>query len=160
MQPRNLVYILTCLSFSVICGAAVYEHVALWPNAFDKLPASLTAFQGEYALNSAPFWMSIHPITLVLFIIAGIMHWKTERKRHLLYPLISYLAVLTATFIYFVPELLGLIGSPYSNTYDEALTARASRWEILSIARGVLLFATAVYLYLGLTKPATKHVAG
>jgi hypothetical protein len=157
MQPRNLVYILTCLSFSVICGAAVYEHVALWPNAFKKLPASLTAFQGEYALNSAPFWMSIHPVTLVLFIIAGVMHWKTERKKHLLYPLLAYLAVLTVTFIYFVPELMSIIKTPYSNSYDEALNTRGSRWEILSIIRGIGLFLTAVYLYLGLTRPATRE---
>ncbi|MCE3281267.1 MAG: hypothetical protein K0Q66_4 [Chitinophagaceae bacterium] len=160
MQSRNLVYILTCLSFSVICGAAVYEHVAVWPKAFAKLPASLSSFQGEHAFNNGIFWMMIHPITLVLFIIATIMHWKTDRKKHLLYPLIAYAVVLVVTSVYFVPELLSILGTAYSNTYDASLTARGSQWELLSIIRAVLLFATAVFLYLGLTKPATRNVAG
>ncbi len=159
MQSRNLLYILACLSFSIICGAAVYEHVAVWPNAFASLPKSLTAFQGEYALNSGPFWMMIHPVTMVLFIIALIVSWKTQRKKHVLYSLIVYVAILATTFAWFVPELLDLVNTPYSDTYDESLTSRGSRWEILSIIRGVVLFATAIFLYMGLTKPAVKHVA-
>jgi hypothetical protein len=157
MHPRNLFYILTCLSFSIICGAAVYEHVVVWPNAFASLPRSLSAFQGEYALNSAPFWMMIHPVTMMLFIIALIVSWKTQRKKHVLYPLIVYVAILSTTFAWFVPELLDLVNTPYSNTHDASLTSRGSRWETLSIIRGVVLFATAIFLYIGLTKPAAKH---
>jgi hypothetical protein len=88
------------------------------------------------------------------------MHWKTDRKKHLLYPLIAYAVVLVVTSVYFVPELLSILGTAYSNTYDASLTARGSQWELLSIIRAVLLFATAVFLYLGLTKPATRNVAG
>lgn len=159
MQSRNLLYILACLSFSIICGAAVYEHVAVWPNAFASLPKSLTSFQGEYALNSGPFWMMIHPVTMVLLIIALIVSWKTQRKKHVFYSLIVYVAILATTFAWFVPELLDLVNTPYSNAYDASLTSRGSRWEILSIIRGVVLFATAIFLYMGLTKPAAKHVA-
>lgn len=159
MQPKNLFYILLCLSFSLICGAAVYEHVVVWPNAFASLPRSLSAFQGEYALNSAPFWMMIHPVTMVLFIIALIVSWRTERKKHVLYSLIVYVVILATTFTWFVPELLDLVNTPYSDTYDASLTSRGSRWETLSIIRGIVLFVTAIFLYMGLTKPAVKHAA-
>lgn len=157
MQSKNISYILACLSFSVILGAAVYEHVAVWPNAFSSLPASLTMFQGNTSLNSAPFWMSIHPVTLVLLVIALILSWKTERKKHVLYTLVVYALVLVSTFTWFVPELLSLINAPYSNTVDESLTSRGSRWEVLSLIRGVILFGVAIFLYLGLTKPASTQ---
>ncbi len=159
MQPKNLIYILLCLSFSLICGAAVYEHVVIWPKAFAAIPASLTAFQGEYAMNNGLFWMMIHPITLVLFIIALIISWKTDRKKNVLFPFITYILILATTFAWFVPELLDLVNTAYSNTIDETLTARGSRWEILSIIRAAILFACAIFLYMGLTKPAVKNAA-
>lgn len=159
MQSKNILYILACLSFSVILGAAVYEHTAVWPNAYAKMPASLTMFQGEYALDSSIFWMSIHPVTLVLFIITLIINWRTARRKNVLYSLIVYALILVVTSIWFVPELMDLVHSPYSNTLDEPLTARGSRWEMLSIIRAIVLFATAIFLYLGLTKPAEKDAA-
>jgi hypothetical protein len=157
MQPKNLIYILICLSFSLICGAAVYEHVVIWPRAFAAIPVSLTAFQGEHALDNGNFWKFIHPITLVLFIIAIAMNWKTDRKKNVLIPFIIYVLILVSTFAWFLPELMELVHTPYSNTNDEALTSRGSRWEVLSIIRAVVLFATAIFLYVGLTKPAVKH---
>jgi small neutral amino acid transporter SnatA (MarC family) len=102
--------------------------------------------------------MMIHPVTMVLFIIALIVSWRTERKKHVLYSLIVYVVILATTFAWFVPELLSLINTPYSDTYDASLTSRGSRWEILSIIRGIVLFVTAIFLYMGLTKSAVKHV--
>jgi hypothetical protein len=156
MTTRNLIYILTCLSFSAICGAAVYEHVVIWPKAFASIPASLTAFQGGHGLDNGSFWKMIHPITLVLFITAVILSWKTERKKHVLVPFIIYIGILATTFAWFVPELLDLIHTPFNNSHDETLTSRGSRWETLSIIRGIVLLACAIFLYLGLTKPAAK----
>lgn len=159
MQSKNFIYILLCLSFSLICGAAVYEHVVIWPKAFAAIPASLAAFQGEYAMNNGLFWQMIHPITLVLFIIAMVTNWKTDRKKNVLYSFIVYAIILATTFAWFVPELLDLVHTPYSNTTDESLTSRGSRWETLSIIRGIVLFATAIFLYMGLTKPGVNHAA-
>lgn len=155
MQLKNLVYLVTCLSFSLICGAAIYEHTVLWPPAFSRLPASLTVFQGEYKLNNGTFWMTIHPVTLTLLIIVTVLSWRTERKRYVLVPMITYIVVLVATFAYFVPELLGIIGTKWSDTYDETLTARGSRWVNLSIIRMIVLFGAALVLYTGLTKSNT-----
>jgi hypothetical protein len=156
MNLRNLVYIMTCLSFSVIIGAAVYEHIAVWPSAFCELPRSLTLFQGAYKLNSAPFWQSVHPVTLILFIGTLIASWKSERRKYVLVPLVAYILILVATFSFFVPELLSLMATPYSDTIDEGLTHRANTWVNLSLARMVILFAAAVLLYMGLTIPVAR----
>ena len=69
------------MSISMVLGASVLEHIAVWPHAFAAIPKSLSMFQGEYRFDPEPFWKSIHPTILILFIINLIICWKTERKK-------------------------------------------------------------------------------
>jgi hypothetical protein len=152
MNPRNILYALACLSFSVIVGAAIYEHTALWPAAFSEPPKSLSVFQGPYRLNAALFWMFVHPVTLLLFVITLVVSWKTDRRKHVLITLVGYVIILLATFSFFVPELLELTGATYSDTVDASLQSRGSRWITLSLVRAGVLIVLAINLLLGLTK--------
>lgn len=152
MNFKNFIYALTCLAFSAIIGAAIYEHTALWPAAFAEPPKSLAVFQGPYRLNAAPFWQSIHPVTLLLFIITLVFSWRTYRRRVILITLAGYIGILIATFIYFVPELLELTGTPFSDTVDTSLQERGNLWITLSLVRGGILIILAINLLLGLTE--------
>jgi hypothetical protein len=154
---RNFLYSLTALCFSIVIGAAVYEHIAVVPGWSAAPPASLTMFQGKYGLNSGPFWMSIHPVTLLLFIITLVMHWKTLRRKSILIAFIGYLIILVITSIYFVPELMSIVNTPYAETADASLTERAKMWETLSLVRLVVLVVLALILFLGLTRSAEKQ---
>lgn len=154
---KNLFYILLCLSFSVIIGAAFYEHLVIWPRAFSSLPQSLYMFQGEFGLNSAIFWQAIHPITLLLFIVVLLLMWKSERRKNLLIALTGYAIILIVTFIYFVPELMSLINTKYELTVNQDLVNRGSTWELLSIIRLFFLIILAFILYSGLTKDAQRN---
>jgi hypothetical protein len=151
MNPRNILYALACLSFSVIVGAAIYEHTALWPAAFSEPPKSLSVFQGPYRLNAALFWMFVHPVTLLLFVITLVVSWKTDRRKHVLVTLVGYIIILLATFSFFVPELLELTGATYSDTVDASLQSRGVRWITLSLVRAGVLIVLAINLLLGLT---------
>ncbi|PHN04390.1 hypothetical protein CRP01_22370 [Flavilitoribacter nigricans DSM 23189 = NBRC 102662] len=153
---KDLIYALLCLSFAIIIGAAVYEHLAVWPRAYDAPPKSLSMFQGEFGLNPAPFWQSIHPVTLLLFTVTLIISWKTDRRKHVLLPLIGYVLVLITTFIYFVPELMEIVNTEYDDTVNQELTKRASQWESLSLFRLVLLIVLSLVLNIGLTKGNSK----
>ena len=152
MNFRNILYALTCLSFTSILGGAVYEHVAVWPPAFSEVPRSLSMFQGTYKLNSPMFWMPIHPVTFSLLIVTLILCWKTARRKNVLITITGYALILLSTFIFFVPELLDLVNAPYSDTIDPTLQSRADRWVILSLLRGALVIVLAMTLVLGLTK--------
>jgi hypothetical protein len=70
----------------------------------------------------------------------------------------GYVLILLATFAFFVPELLELTGTPYSDTVDQSLQSRGSRWIILSLIRAGLLIVLAITLLLGLTKESTKKI--
>ena len=152
LNIKGLLYATACLSFAIVIGAAVYEHMAVVPQWSAAPPASLTMFQGKYGLNAQPFWMSIHPITLLLFIATLVVFWKTGSRIHILLPLSVYVAILVTTGIYFVPQLLSIIQTPLTDTVDAALTARAKTWETLSLLRLGILVVSAIYLFLGLSK--------
>ncbi|PSR52371.1 hypothetical protein AHMF7605_01945 [Adhaeribacter arboris] len=156
MNVKDLAYSFACLSFAVVIGAAVYEHLAVVPQWSAAPPASLSMFQGQYGLNAGAFWQLIHPITLLLFITALILSWKTERRKSMLITLSGYFIILIITAIYFVPELLAITGTAFSETVDAALTKRAQLWELLSQIRLVVLVVLSQVLFLGLTKAAAK----
>ena len=156
MNAKNIFYVLTCISFCLILGAATYEHIAVWPNAYSEPPRSLTMFQGPYALESAPFWMWVHPVTLLLFLATLGLNWRTEKKKYILLPLAVYFLVLATTFIYFVPELMSLTHTPYADTVDVSVQERAGRWTSLSLVRAAFLYVSAFLLLMGLTRPEKK----
>ncbi len=156
MSSKNIFYVLTCISYCLIIGAGIYEHIAVWPIAYSEPPKSLTMFQGNYALESAPFWMSVHPVTLTLFLITLVSNWRSERKKYILLPLSTYIIVLVVTFVYFVPELISLTGTPYAETVDTDIQKRGSLWIDLSIIRMAFIVASAFVLLLGLTKSDKK----
>jgi cytochrome bd-type quinol oxidase subunit 2 len=110
-------------------------------------PRSLSMWQGEYGLHAEYFWMAIHPVTLLLLIGALITNWKNSRRKHILIVLGTYFLILVITSIYFVPELISLIQTPYQDTVDENLVSRSSQWEMLSIIR-LLVLAVLCYILL------------
>jgi hypothetical protein len=157
IMKKDLIYSITCLTFAVVIGGAIYEHLNVVPTWAAAAPASLSMFQGEYGLNPELFWMLIHPINLLLFILTLTLHWRTTRKKNIAIVLISYVAILAITAVYFVPELLSIIKTEYSATVDAELTARAKLWEVLSIVRLIILVVLSLVLFLGLTKPNSPN---
>jgi len=156
MNSKNTVYVLACISYCLIIGSGIYEHLAIWHIAFSEPPKSLMMFHGDYALQPESFWKFIHPVTLGLLFIALALNWKTERKRFILFTLVIYIIALIATFIYYVPELKSIIGTPYTDIVDAGVQKRASLWITLSFIRLSVIFVSAFVLILGLTKSDKK----
>lgn len=152
MNYKNIIYSLACLSFSIVIGAAVYEHLAVVPQWAAGPPSSLAMFQGEYGLKAQNFWIPVHPVTLGLMLIALILSWKSPRRSNLLWVMLGYIAILAITAVYFVPELLAITGTTYSANVDTALTERAKQWEMLSLVRLAFLVILSMALFTGLTK--------
>lgn len=156
MNSKNIFYVLACISYCLIIGAGIYEHFAVWPVAFSELPKSLMMFQGDYALQSESFWKLVHPVTLILLLVTLGLNWKTERKKYILITLATYIIMLIVTFIYYVPELKSIIGTPYAATVDADIQKRGSLWITLSKIRLTFIFVSAFILILGLTRSEKK----
>ena len=150
---RNFILILASISFIVVIGGAVYEHLALVPVWTAAVPASLSVFQGEYRLTPEKFWMLIHPVTIVLLVAALVANWASDRRTLIITTLVGYVLILGVTFLYFVPELTALTQTAFSETVDTALTERANSWETLSLVRLGFLFVFAITLLSALASP-------
>jgi chromate transport protein ChrA len=157
MYFKNIIYAFACLSFAVVIGAAIYEHIAVVPRWSAAPPVSLSMFQGKYGLNPAPFWKGIHPVTVLLLVVSIIIFWKTGRRENLMITLVGYVVVLIITFSFFVPELVAITGSGWSGEVDGSLVKRAALWERLSLVRLGVLIVLAVVLFLGLTKEVVRY---
>lgn len=152
-MKKDLLYAISCLAFAIIIGGAVYEHLNVVPTWASEPPVSLSMFQGEYGLKPELFWMVIHPVNLALFSVTLILHWRSARRKNIVIVLSTYIAILIITSIYFVPELISITSSTFSTIPDAGLTERAARWEMLSIARLIILMILSIVLFTGLTKP-------
>ena len=152
LNYKNLIYCFTCLFFSIIIGGAIYEHMAVVPYWSAAPPRSLSMFQGEYGLDPASFWQTVHPITIVLFLLTLIANWKSARRINILFSFVIYVLILVSTALYFVPELLEITSTPFAQTVDPELTRRAKLWETLSLLRLAVLLVLSVNLGLGMTK--------
>jgi hypothetical protein len=73
-----------------------------------------------------------------------------------LYVLSTYIVILIITTIYFVPELIHIISSPYQEYIDKGLQSRAALWEKLSFTRLCLVVVLSAVLLSSLTKPAVE----
>ena len=149
---KTVSLIFACISFIIVIGGATYEHLAVVPAWSAAVPASLTMFQGPYALTAQKFWIPIHPVAIALLTIALIFNWRTERRKFIVVTLAGYLLVLAITAVYFVPELMALTQTVYRTSVDPELTRRATQWEALSVVRLAFLLSLAFTLLFGLSR--------
>jgi hypothetical protein len=115
-------------------------------------PRSLAMFQGTYGLQAQNFWKPIHPVTLLLFVVTLYTSWKSARKINVFIAFVGYFLVLAVTAIYFVPELLAITTSAYSDHIDLGLAERAA-WERFSLVRLSFLVLLSIILFLGSPNP-------
>lgn len=154
---RILTLILGAISFIIVIGGAVYEHLAIVPVWTSAVPASLSMMQGEYAITPTRFWMPIHPVTLLLLVSGLLLNRRSGARNFIIVALVGYVLVLLVTFLFFVPELIALTQTAYSLNVDPDLTRRAKNWEVYSLIRLCFLILLAVVLLFGVAKVSEKE---
>jgi hypothetical protein len=151
MTTSTLFLQLATLGWGVLCGAMIYEHVAVIPQWAKRPPESLTMWTGEHRLRAERFWMTIHPVLLVLLGVALATSWSHDAQRtRVLTVAGGYALVIAATAVWYVPELMKLVRDPAAPIPPDRWRARARRWEVLSLVRGALILGLAWPLFAAL----------
>ena len=123
------------------------------PVYLSDLPNSAAVVNGKYALNEAPFWMTIHPLLILSLVAALALNWKFPARRKLIALSFGiYVAVLIVTAVYFVPEIMAFAKSLESPLPASEWRARGHRWQNLSLVRGAWGFIGFVPLLIALTR--------
>ncbi len=148
---------LTIILWGTLLGGIAYSHLVYFPVYLSALPDSAVVVNGPYGLHEARFWMLIHPLLIVSFILTLVLNWQSPTRRKLiLITFTVYVLVIATTLVYFVPELMAFQRSPESNVAAAEWLARGQRWQMLSWIRGLICYLACVPLLLALTKPGVK----
>src|SRR6478736_3463892 len=121
---------LTCLTlfYIIMLGGGCYEQLTVTNLVTSAPPKSLYMLQGPFGFKPMIFWIIFRPITIILFLITIITHWKYSllRRKLLLFAFGVDMITTIATFAYFAPETGVIVGATYHpDVVDPLLFERA-----------------------------------
>ena len=142
----------TIILWGTLLGGIVYSHVVYFPVYLSDLPNSAVLVNGPYHLDDSRFWLTIHPLLILSFIVTLVLNWRLKSRRKLVLITFGvYIVIIVLTQIYFVSELMEFERSAQSNVSPAEWQARGQRWQVLSWIRGAVCYANIVPLLLALT---------
>jgi hypothetical protein len=153
MSLKNIILIALTASCLIQTGAQLFAVSMIAGTLSEAPPRSFAMLQGEYGYNSSAFWDIVPSITFLLFIIALIINWKTQRKKLILFALGLFIigGIVAAFFV--EPIFADMIKKGYSDQVDPTLQVQAQRWYIFDWMVWTLSLVSGLMLLVALTRP-------
>jgi ABC-type long-subunit fatty acid transport system fused permease/ATPase subunit len=138
---------ITILIYFLMNGAQIFETVVIVPKWTAAPPESLQIFKGKHALDFKSFWITMHSIHEVTFILAIAFCWQIDTIRNWVLILFAvHFAVRVWTLVYFAPNIIEFQKIANSGSNEISLLNKASKWKNLNYLR----VATFIVVSLGL----------
>lgn len=153
MNLKNLTLIAVTTSCLLQVGAQLFAVSIVASTVSAAPPRSFAMLQGEYGYNSSSFWDVFPPITFLLFIIALITNWKTQRQKLIFLALIIFIIAGLIAGIFLEPFFADILKVGYSDRVDTVLQAQAKRWYIFDWMVWTLGLIAGLTLMFALTRP-------
>ena len=152
----NLTLIALIVSCFTQIGAQLFAISIIARVVQSSPPRSFAILEGPYRYDSSAFWETVPPITAVLFLVALIANWKTDRRTLLLGAFTLFLIGGLVAGVYLEPMFAKIIAIGYHDVVDPDLQARAARWYAMDWAVWILGLVAGITLLLALAHPATN----
>jgi|SRR5579859_777009 len=127
---------ITTLAYFLLNGAQVFETAVIVPKWTASPPESFQLFKGKYGLDLKRFWIIMHSLHEITFILAIVFCWKIDPIRNWLLLLFAlHFAVRVWTIVYFAPDIIEfgkIANTSYAGT---GLSGRTVRWRALNYVR-------------------------
>lgn len=137
--------LITTLIYFLMNGAQIFETVVIIPKWTANPPESFGVFKGKYALDFKTFWIAMHSIHEITFIIAIYYCWDFEQiKNWLLILFAVHFAVRVWTLGYFAPQIIEFQKIANSSVAPDDLLSKATKWRRLNYWRVGLFVAVSV----------------
>lgn len=134
---------ITTLIYFIMNGAGIFETAVIIPKWSAAPPASFQLFKGEYGIDLKFFWIAMHSIHEVTFIVAIIFCWNIPGVREWMLLLFGiHFGVRVWTLTYFAPNIIEfqkIANGTAEITSD--LAARTKRWRNLNYIRTAAFIA-------------------
>ena len=136
---------ISMLTYFLMNGAQVFETIALVPKWSAAPPESFFYFRKPYGLDLKTFWIAMHSIHEVTFIIAIIFCWKIESVRNWLLVLFAFhFGVRIWTLAYFAPNIIDFEAIANSLKVDNNLDYSVQLWKRLNYIRVFAFIAISI----------------
>ena len=137
----------TTLIYFIMNGAQLFETAVIVPVWTASPPESFQLFNGKYGLDFKVFWITVHSIHEITFILALIFCWKLDPIRNWLLILFAiHFVVRVWTLLYFAPNIIEFQKIANATTIGAELLDRTTRWRILNYIRVSVFFAVSIGL--------------
>jgi hypothetical protein len=138
---------ITILVYFLMNGAQVFETAVIVPKWTASPPDSFQLFKNPYGLDLKTFWIVIHSLHEVTFIIAIAFCWKIDFARNwLLILFATHFAVRVWTLAYFAPNIIEFQKIANNASAGIDLMKRVSLWKTLNYIRVGVFIAVSIGL--------------
>ncbi len=128
-------------------GAQIFETAVIVPKWSASPPESLQMLQGKYGIDLKTFWIVMHSIHEITFILAIVFCWHIDSVRPWLLLLLAiHFAVRIWTLAYFAPTIIAFQKIQTASPAVMDLGSRAARWRTLNYIRVGIFIAISLGL--------------
>lgn len=139
--------LITTLAYFLMNGAQVFETAVIVPKWTAAPPLSLQMFKQPHAIDLKWFWIIMHSLHEITFILALVFCWQLSIGNTLLVLFILHFAVRIWTLVYFAPKIIAFQQSVNGGIQIDELAQQVQRWKKLNYLR------VAVFMILSLVMP-------
>ena len=126
---------ITTLVYFLMNGAQVFETFVIIPKWSASPPESFHYFKGKYAMDLKTFWIVIHSLHEITFILAIVFCWKLPVRNALLILFTIHFFVRAWTIIYFAPNIMEFQRIANEGGFTPAVADKATLWRNLNYLR-------------------------
>lgn len=127
---------ITTLAYFLMNGAQIFETAVIVPKWTAAPPASFQLFKAPHGLDFKAFWIIMHSLHEITFILAIVFCWKLDPVRNWLLILFAlHFAVRVWTLTYFAPNIIEFQKIANGETTGADLLQRAQQWKLLNYIR-------------------------
>lgn len=138
---------ITTLAYFLMNGAQIFETAVIVPKWTAAPPESFQLFKGKYGLDFKTFWITLHSIHEITFLLAIVFCWKLDPIRNWLLILFAiHFAVRVWTLVYFAPNIIEFQKSANAGSFGTDLLNRTTLWRTLNYVRVGIFIAVSVGL--------------
>lgn len=137
----------TTLIYFLMNGAQIFETIVIVPKWTASPPDSFQIFKGKYGLDFKLFWIVLHSIHEITFILAIIFCWKLDLIRNWLLILFAvHFVVRVWTLLYFAPNIIDFQKIANTSSVRTDLLNKTMLWKNLNYVRVGLFILVSIGL--------------
>lgn len=137
--------LISTLIYFLMNGAQIFETAVIIPKWTANPPDSFAMFKGKYGLDLKTFWIAIHSIHEITFIISIYYCWDFEPARTWLLILFGiHFAVRVWTIGYFAPRIIEFQKIANAGQAPNGLLIKTIKWRRLNYWRVGVFVAVSV----------------